>query len=188
MKHLISGLILIYSLNFQAQTLFESNKKWGLKDANNKVILQPEYDVIRMQNGDTEDLDFSDFFEGYYRARIDNKWGFIHESGKKICDIKYEDVGEFMGKRGAYKLNGKWGILDTAGVELIPPIYDEISSFQESRAVFKLNGKYGYLNKKGQEAIPAIYDFADYFFGGEAIVKQGETTFYINRKGEKVEK
>ena len=59
------------------------------------------------------------FVNGFAGIELNDKWGYIDEAGKEICEIKYEDIGYFCNGFGQVQLNNKWGFIDETGKEVI---------------------------------------------------------------------
>lgn len=120
----------------QAQQLvkFKENEKWGFKDQNGKVIIEPKYSGAE------------EFSEGLASVLLNDIWGFIDETGKVVIPFKYNSgygTGQkFSQGLASVSLNGKWGYIDKAGNTVIPFDYNEAWDFK---------------NEKNYDGTPKIY-------------------------------
>lgn len=113
-------------------------------DRNEKVL----FHVHIFDNGPDE------ISEGFYRIKIDSKYGFANKDGIAIypkfdfvfpfseglavvvIGCHFEQVGEYHKVVG-----GKWGYMDTNGTVLTTPEYEWAGSFEESTARVVLDKK-----------------------------------------------
>lgn len=143
------AILTIYFLLFgamavQAQELkaFSDNTfsrfgKWGFKDQNGKVIVEPKYDsfgefsegLAWVKTGGTYDQEYEMFFGG--------KVGFINNTGKEAIGLKYESAKSFTEGLAAVKVNGRWGYINKIGEEIIPFLYSEAFIFVKGKASVK---------------------------------------------------
>lgn len=80
---------------------FSENGKWGYKDKEENVIIEPIYDAATELNS-----------QGFAGIKKDNKWGVINKEGKIILEPTYElswDDPEFIGEY--FKLNFGYGMV-----------------------------------------------------------------------------
>lgn len=126
---------------------------WELNDA--KEILPIKFDELRP---------LSDYYESYWYANINGKWGVYNDNGKCVVPTRYDGVGQ--AENGwKVKVNGKWGIIEEGGKLLIPCKFGYIwsistnnltgySSFRTPLYYFKDNydqdGSSGIVNKYGK--------------------------------------
>lgn len=110
---------------------FEENEKWGFKDPNGKVVVQPKYEKI------------NDFSEGFACVLLDFKWGFIDTTGKEVIPLKYDEpsaYGVYGVGYGFYdgiavvSIAYKYGVIDKTGKEIVPFKYHYIGEFSEGMA------------------------------------------------------
>ncbi|MBN1365082.1 MAG: WG repeat-containing protein [Syntrophaceae bacterium] len=132
----------------------QKDKKWGLVNAKNEFILQPQYDHIYKEK------------DGLFLVKKEERYGFIDKKGNFVIDLQFEDAHSFNEGLAAVKQNGKYGFIDTAGRFAIKPQFDYIHSFQnvpvgidnnrervsfvDGIAVAAVNKKYGVINKTGR--------------------------------------
>jgi len=138
---------------------------------------------------------------------LNDKWGYIDQTGKIIVPIKYDAIHLFSeelapANYGAskdelgYPLGGKFGYIDRTGKEVIAFIYDKAGSFGEGIAPVNIGatkgkysmtgGKFGYIDKSGKEVIPFIYEQASRVSEGLAYVILNGKAGYIDKSGKQI--
>lgn len=176
-KLLTTILILLINSAIYGQSLviFNSFKSgYGFKDASGNIIVPPKYDAAKL------------LFEGLATVKLNNKWRFIDNTGKKTFNAIYDDVQYYSNELILVKLKSKWGLIDKTGKDIILPKFDYIISNSEGMAGFLLNGKYGFLDSTGQEIIAAKYRGIGSFSEGLAAVKIDNKWGFINKTGREV--
>ena len=117
---------------------------------------------------------------------IDNKWGFIDETGKMVIEPKldwafgfHEDLAPVRVGGEGWDDVGKWGYIDTTGAIVIQPQFDWISFFSEGFAAVRMGGekmggkgKWGFIDKTGKMVIEPQFENAYGFTDGlaEALI------------------
>jgi hypothetical protein len=90
-----------------------ANGKYGYKSNSGVIVVPAKYQQA-------EYFIYSDFAA----VKLNNKWGFIDETGKEVIIPKYDSVGKgskrFSGDYLEVRLNGKWGIVNKNGKEVVP--------------------------------------------------------------------
>lgn len=182
-------LLLFGATAVQAQELkpFKAdNFKWGYKDQNGKVVIEPKYGQAK------------DFSEGLARVSLGwpAKWGAIDKTGKEVVTPIYDRIEPF--KDGVAfvanqvpnsRLDYKWGVVDNAGKEIVPLKYNQVVaewfSFSEGMAwvfvggqknpktYYYEGGKAVLIDKKGKEIASPKYDYALPFTEGLSAVRIG---------------
>ncbi|GGE57880.1 WG repeat-containing protein [Actibacterium pelagium] len=127
-----------------------------------------------------------------YPILVDDKWGFISESGDVIAEPAYDSLKglrfpipgctdlrfapNVLGADGPVAVANfaggaalKWGFVSAEG-EIIPPGYDEVYGFHDGVAAVSREGKWGFIDTTGKDVIPFDYDFASGFRAGVSIV------------------
>lgn len=94
------------------------NSKYGYKDQNGKVIIQPKYDFA----------DYS-FLNGFSKVRLDGKYGFINVTGKEVIPLKYLNATHFSDGLAAVQLEDQQWIYieENNKTVLILPSYIYVS-------------------------------------------------------------
>lgn len=182
-------LLLFGAMVMQAQELTKfkgNNHKYGFKDQNGKVIIEPQYDYAE------------DFSEGLGAVNIGGgltygntgKWGFIDKTGKVVIPIEFENVGrktKFSEGLVFLRSNNKYGAIDKTGKKIIPFKYDKINDFKDGIAVVKMGNYYGCVDRTGKEIIsPTKYDFLYDFFGDVAFFMSNNKYGLINKNGKEL--
>ncbi|MEJ2527294.1 MAG: WG repeat-containing protein [Sulfurovaceae bacterium] len=72
----------------------------GAKEKNDDTSFASIYDYI------------TPFHDGYAAARLDDKWGIIDKSGKKVTAFTYEYAHSFFEGLASIKRDGKYGYID----------------------------------------------------------------------------
>jgi hypothetical protein len=138
--------------------------KWGVVEANGKVLYEPVYKTI-VKNGTAWQVEK---FNAYaiYRDSI----GFAkHE----FDYFKSAAPNMFI-----FGLNGYYGLIDTKGNVILKNAYTQIEPFQYGFSVVKINGKYGMINKAGKYILQPEYDYIEHDTLGFLRVKGKEIHDY----------
>lgn len=72
---------------------------YGLKDAEDNIILKPTYDYI------------SDFLNGFAIVQTDDHTGAIDESGKLVVPLEYDEISYFKNGNALALKDGKIGMI-----------------------------------------------------------------------------
>src|SRR3989344_2226203 len=109
--------------------------------------------------------------EGIAWARLNNKEGFIDQSGKEIIPFEYESCSPFSNGLAKVKKDGKYGFIDQSNNVIIPfGKYEYVTDFfagglarvRRVRRVRKGHDEYGLINKEGKEVVPfGKYDYIE---------------------------
>ena len=91
------------------------NKTFGLKDVNNKVIVEPEYKKMIML-GDS----------AFIIMNKKNKYGIIGADGTILVPPKYRHVDRVLGKYAKLGNSSDYGLYDETGKAVISPEYDSL--------------------------------------------------------------
>lgn len=116
----ITALMRKSSEGLTAFPLYDSNKsiyKWGFRDQNGNIIVEPKYDIVR------------DFKDGVAAVCIkgtgyrDYKWGFIDKSGREVIPLTYSIMpSDFdSGLSLVLTKNGEAYIIDKRGNKVKGP-------------------------------------------------------------------
>jgi WG containing repeat len=115
----------------------------------------------------------AEFSEGVAAVGIDDKLGYIDNSGKIVIPAIYDVDGLLSNKfyKGVAIVvkDKKFGLINKKGENITDFVYGRISNFKNGLAkAYKFNTGIGYINTKGKEVIPTIY---------EIIVKFGDQEY-----------
>lgn len=162
---------------------FEVADKWGLKDQNGTVILNPKYgSIYEFSEGLAKVTKPQDPDEEY----IHDYFGYIDEKGKEVIPLIFYSAENF--NRGLALVskfisgNEFYGFIDKSGKEVVNLKYNDAKRFEEGMAAIAILDKnnvklWGFINIMGKEVIKPQYDDVDYFNNEMARV-----TFRIGEK------
>lgn len=158
---------------FSYKIISNGEKKYGIKNTNDKEILPCKYDILMTA------------FKNGFKVYDDNKTYFINKYGKMLNSydgpVSFEN-GLFNAHR-----DDKYGFIDKSGKEVIPLIYEWTGTFSEGLVKVKKNSKYGFVNNFGKEIVPCIYDEVDDFFNGYQVnVKKDNKWGVVNNTGKEI--
>jgi hypothetical protein len=167
---------------------FEENGKWGYKNNQGQVMIEPTYYIAGQ-------------FNQYGLAAVadDSGWVYIDMNGNRIIKPFIIDNGPDYFSEGLARFvnNGKIGFMDEQGAIVIPADFDFALPFSDGLAVFCIDcnqvrqdeyrriegGKWGYINKVGDVVVDPDYDKAGSFKNGRAEVFRGGEKIFLNREG-----
>lgn len=189
---------------------FKENNKYGYKDENGNVIIEPKYDYADKFQHDLANISLTNkvalidrtgkivipfgiydiiysFREGMAMVSKSKKFGFIDITGKEKIPCSFDEADFFRNGLSTVKKNNKEGIIDTSGKAIVPIVYEKIIQMQAFNLIkVKLNGKWGYINYQGQVFINPQYDELDQPWYGMIMAKKDGKFGYFNNKGELV--
>ncbi len=135
-------------LNKRLMRFINNKGKYGYMDNIDRVILiNPEYDYI------------GNFYEGFAKVNIRNKWGYINEQGEVVIEMQFDFAKDFNEGYAAIKMKSllgpKWGYINREGKIVISPKYDEASEFSNGFAYVKIKGLFkgereGFISENGE--------------------------------------
>lgn len=184
------------------------NGKMGVIDSKGQVIINAEYNAIRIPNPE-KDL-FIVIYDynsenGIYKTKVLNaKNEELFKEYEEVSSIEIKEIVSnvpFEKTVLKYKKDGKYGIMDFSGKVITKPIYEEIESmpYKEGELIAKKNGKYGVINIDGKKIIDFKYDEInsdsyyskekEYSLGGYIVGIKKEEGFrygYISNKRKKI--
>ncbi len=96
------------------------------------------------------------FYNSRAAMKIEDKYGYIDETGKLLIAAQYDTARDFSEKLAAVQINGKYGFIDTSGKMVIPAKFDFADSFKDGIARVLIRGgnspdKELYIDKAGKE-------------------------------------
>ena len=89
------------------------------------------------------------FYNGYARVNLNNKWGFIDRKGDFMILPKFQSIGNFSEGLAAVKHNNLWGYLDKNGRVVIDFKFDIAYQFKNGQAKTMVNGSIIFIDKNG---------------------------------------
>ncbi|MCI0494335.1 WG repeat-containing protein [candidate division KSB1 bacterium] len=168
----------------------EENDLWGYKDVRGKIIIKPQFIVACDFMGDIAAVAKQDgwyfidksgkilsirpfvidngpdyFQEGLARFKLDDKIGFLDESGRIVIAANFQYVSPFSESLAAFCVGckevdagehslvegGKWGFINRDGDVVIAPQFDAVKQFfKDGKAVVKLNEDWVSIDREGR--------------------------------------
>ncbi len=148
--------------------------KYGYIDQEGKIIIPATFDSV------------SHFSEGLAEAQINDKCGYIDETGRFSIQLRCQHyTRKFSNDLALIKVDSKYGYIDKSGKMVIEPKFDDAESFHEELAAIRLKDKFGYIDKKGKIVItlPKNYEKIENFHKGIAAIKIKNKWGFIDKKG-----
>jgi hypothetical protein len=160
--------------------VFKPNNKW------NDLIAKVKE---RLSSGEDPNDIFDwvdDFYEGFARVKLNEKWNFINADGQLLSNQWYDEISYFRSGCARVYIDGKgWNFINTEGQLLSNQWYDEVESFSEGFARVILNKKCNFITTEGQLLSNQWYDEVESFYEGFARVNiKGKGWNFINTKGQ----
>ncbi len=143
---LISFILIFQNVVFANQTIFSEKNKFGIKDENQNIIVEPKYNkIIRLG-------------EKSYIVQKKSKFGIIDLCGNILVPIKYRHVERVLGKYAKLGNYGDFGLYDETGFAVLPPVYDSIDLLFGGMLLTYDNYKYGVADFKGKILLDNIFE------------------------------
>lgn len=135
---------------FQGLSADGRTMKTGFMDADGKVLIQPEWDVVSYANVLGQTVAFS---QGLCGVLKDGKWGYIDTGGRLVIPNQFDSAGPFIEGLARVNLGNQVGFIDKTGQYVINPQFYEAGDFHEGLAAVRADGGWGFINKAGSYAI-----------------------------------
>jgi KWG Leptospira. len=158
-----------------------SNKKYGISNLQNKVVVNAEYDDIQL------------FYSSKYIVKKEKQFGIIDKAGNEILPVAYKAIRK--GPEGMSlieTINGS-GFVNSEGKIIARPEFIDALFFKEGLAAVAMLNKdsfkreYGFIDTSGRLVIPCQYARVASFSEGLAEVQvcdgSGCKWGYINKAG-----
>lgn len=147
-------------------------QNWGFIDNTGKIIINPQFALVRYFNGGLCAV-----------ANNDGKWGYIDKTGKLIINYQFDSAWDFINNKAVVALGKKTGVIDKTGKLIINPQYDFLYIDGDNYLIMQ-NDKYGWCDKNEIIIINPQFDRADPFNGNKITsVASGDKYGYIDTKG-----
>lgn len=131
-----------------------------------------------------------------FPIEINDKWGYIDETGKVVISPKYDmydsydllvdGANPFYDGLARVVVNRKFGFINKSGQYVIQPKYEFAKDFSENLAAVKVTDEgWKYINRSGEYAFEPNFKMegAQSFSDGMAAVKVDGKWGYINKEG-----
>lgn len=128
-------------------TTFSQNERWGLKDKNGDVIVEPVYKkLIRLGNS------------SWIVQNKKNKFGLIANDGSVLVPLKYNHADRVVSKFAKFGNNNDYGIYDETGKIIVEPKYSKIDILYGQMFLTYKNYKYGIVGYDGKTILENEFD------------------------------
>lgn len=150
---LIGLIVLFQNLNITASAgeiplvFTTDNKTFGLKDANNKVILEPSYRKM-IKLGDS----------AYIIQNKKYKYGIMDMNGNILVEPKFRHADRVLGKYAKLGNTRDYGLYDETGKAIIPPEYDSLDLLFGGMILTYKNYHYGVSDFNGKVLLENKFD------------------------------
>ena len=120
-------------------TTFSQNERWGFKDKNGNIIVEPIYKkLIRL--GDSS----------WIAQNKRNKFGLIDNCGNVIVPIKYNHADRLVTKFAKFGNTYDYGVYDEYGNTIVEPKFSKIDILYGKMFLTYKNYKYGIVGFDGK--------------------------------------
>lgn len=132
-----------------AQRLFpvKIQKKWGLINAEGRLVTKPVYDAI----GEFKHFGFAIF-------QRDNKVGLFDSHAIEIISPVYNDIKVLDSTIISVSENGTWKVIDLGGKTILSPGYTNLKMWNNRRIGFQKEGKWGMVDYEGNILVAPVFD------------------------------
>lgn len=145
------------------------DKKKGVVNLNNEIIIPIEYDYISLEGIDTL----------YFRVRQNNKYGLCNHEGKLVLPIIYDSIHQlFECDLFRLELDNMYGLTNCKGLET-GLIYEYIGEGFEEFIRVQQNKKWGFINHDLEWIIAPIYERAWDFIDEYSLVKDCDEWYFL---------
>ena len=127
-----------------------------------------------------------DFKNGFASVKLDEKWTFIREDGKRINNEWYDFCSNFANGFARVRLGKKWTFISEDGKRINNEWYDFCGSFINSFARVNLGEKWTFIREDGAYLNNEWYDYCDSFKNGFAVVLMGNKETFIREDGKRL--
>ncbi len=180
--------------------VLKQDNKTGVIDRNGKIVIEPEYDDIRIPN--PEKAIFACYKNSEVKILGENKQE-LYTQYEKVEPIRLKNIAsDLMYEKTVlkYEENGKYGLIDLEGKKVVKAIYDEIESlsYKEGELLVKQDNKCGVVNINGRTVVNSEYDNivvdayhtngVGYKFAGYIVSNKTDEGYrygYVDYKGKK---
>lgn len=158
---------------------FKSNGRWGVCAADERMVLQPEWDRVLRLDEHERDLVWVKRRRRYGLASLAGE-----PAGRLLVPPLLEQVSGFRDGLAVVGTHSGMGMLDRSGAWRVEPVWDELNAFAQRRAVVRRGGKFGFIDEHGAVVVAPRFEEADDFnASGLARVRAGELCGLIRADG-----
>ncbi len=128
-------------------TLFSENEKWGLKDKNENIIIDPIYlKMIRLGSS------------SWIVQNKKRKFGLIDNNGNILVPIKFNHADRVVSKFAKFGNSKDYGIYDETGNVIVKPEYSKIDILYGQMFLTYKDYKYGIVGYDGNVILENKFD------------------------------
>ena len=149
----------------EGKLIVSKNNKYGIININGKTLVKTEYDSIKTDGYYDENTRY--VYAGFIVSNTTNdgyRYGYIDYKGKKILDVKYNELSRIEDLKDIYLIvaeNGKYGLYKESKQRLKLE-YQLVEYDNDSKLVLlQKNKKYGISDLNGKIKIELMYTDID---------------------------
>lgn len=126
---------------------FSLDEKWGLKDKDGSIVVEPVYKrIIRVGNG------------SWIAQNKRGRYGLIDPQGKILVPFKYNHADRLVSKFAKFGNYNDYGLWDENGNNIIKPEYSKIEILFGQMFLTYKNYKYGIIGYDGRTILDNEFD------------------------------
>lgn len=199
---------------YQGYALIGQNRKYGLIDSTGKfktplvydsmVYVKGFYIVGKAKKGILtfdgreivppiyQEIFATDTEKGYFKAKKDGKWGFMHISGQEILPFEYEELAvNSVGGLWVAMKDHHCGIIRQSDKKVLVPFEYEglqivLDTLGDTLLIFQQNCLYGLMRLDGKVIAAAQYLFIKHFASTLFVIAENKTYGLIDASSGKV--
>ena len=127
-------------------TVFSEKNRFGLKDSDGSVIVQPEYNkLIRLGNSS-------------WIVQKKSKYGLIDSNGNYLVEAKYRHADRMLGKYLKIGNENDFAVYNEKGEVIVPAEYKSINMLFGGMFLTCKNFKYGVVDRNGKVILDNVFD------------------------------
>ncbi|MBK7335854.1 MAG: WG repeat-containing protein [Saprospirales bacterium] len=160
-----------------AQPFFpvKMDKKWGLINAEGKLVLEPVYDAIG---------EFKSF--GYAVMQRNGMVGLLGRNGQEILAPAFQDLKVLTPDLMAALQHDQWSIINLRGKVVLPPGYDRAVALTDQFLAYLENGLWGVVDRDGRKIVDCSYDQLDFHPEGYFLSRKDDNLGVLSWEGEEI--
>lgn len=149
-----------------------------------------DYDKVEpLENYDSDGNAW--YEQNVLRVEKNGKYGLIDLDGKKITEIKYDEIETLKGVQNSIlvKENGKYGLINTSGATIVNPKFSEIKAYdtddyKHGYITIDENKKYGLVSYAGTTILKNEYEKIEQIYGEKYfVIDEGKSQKVIDSIG-----
>ena len=161
----------LYYLPHKQLYLARKDKKWGLIDKDQKIVIPFQYRL------------FMKTVQQYYVVEKEDKFGILDADLNLLIPLVYEDLLCYKLDHCLAKKEGKWGVIDGQGKTIVPHEYRDIEYSSDETYLASKDYKWGLINQANEVLMPFEYGDLKYVGRKRYLGKQGRYWALIDEKG-----